>query len=78
MAMQGIMMGMWFLASGFGHYVAGVLGKGIATIPEGATSDQVLDIASSGFKTLAIYGLIAGIVLLALTPVLKKLMGTTK
>jgi POT family proton-dependent oligopeptide transporter len=78
MSMQGIMMGMWFLASGFGHYVAGVLGKGIATIPDGATPDQVLDIASIGFKTLAIYGLVAGVILLALTPVLKKLMGTTK
>jgi POT family proton-dependent oligopeptide transporter len=78
MSMQGIMMGMWFLASGFGHYVAGILGKGIATIPEGATPDQVLEIASSGFKTLGLYGLIAGVILLALTPVLRKLMGTVK
>lgn len=78
MSMQGLMMGMWFLASGFGHYVAGILGKGIATIPDGATPTQVLDIASSGFKTLGIYGLIAGVLLLLLTPVLKKLMGTTK
>lgn len=78
MRMQGLMMGMWFLASGFGHYVAGVLGKSIATIPEGATPTEVLNIATSGFKTLGYYGLIAGVALLLLTPLLKRLMGNVK
>jgi POT family proton-dependent oligopeptide transporter len=78
MSMQGLMMGMWFLASGFGHYVAGVLGKGIATIPDEATPPQVLDIATSGFKTLGFYGVIAGVALIILTPLLRRLMGTVK
>lgn len=78
MRMQGLMMGMWFLASGFGHYVAGIIGKGITTVSENASPMEIMTTATEGFKKLGLYGLIAGVILIALTPLLKKLMGSVK
>ncbi len=77
MRMQGLMMGMWFLASGFGHYVAGIIGKSISNPDENASPTAIMETATEGFKQLGLYGLIAGVALLALTPLLKKLMGNT-
>lgn len=76
--MQGLMMGMWFLASGYGHYVAGILGKGMSSPDENASITDKLVGYTSGYKELALYGLIAGIALLILSPLVKKLMGNTK
>ncbi|MDQ3016709.1 MAG: peptide MFS transporter [Bacteroidota bacterium] len=76
--MQGLMMGMWFLASGYGHYVAGLLGKGMSSPDENASVFDKLVAYTNGYKELALYALIAGVVLVALSPVIKKLMGNTK
>jgi POT family proton-dependent oligopeptide transporter len=74
----GMMMGMWFLASGYGHYVAGLLGKGMTAPGDTATTYEKLVAYTTGYKELAIYGLICGVILLALSPVIKNLMGNTK
>ena len=74
--MQGLMMGMWFLASGYGQYVAGLLGNGMSVPGESATAMEKLIAYTDGYHQLAIYGLIAGVALLILSPVIKKLMGS--
>ncbi|MNY32893.1 dipeptide/tripeptide permease B [compost metagenome] len=68
------MMGMWFLASAYGQYVAGLLGAGLAEASENDTPLQKLMSYTEGYKQLAIYALIAGIVLIIISPLVKKLM----
>lgn len=76
--MQGLMMGMWFLASGYGQYVAGLLGHGMSVPGTDATLMEKLIAFTSGYKLLAIYGLIAGVALLLLAPLVRRLMGGVK
>ncbi|TXI35012.1 MAG: MFS transporter, partial [Niabella sp.] len=76
--LQGMMMGMWFLASAYGQYVAGQIGAGMAEVKQGATNYNALLTYTDGYKQLAIYAVIAGIVLIALSPVMKKLMQEVK
>lgn len=76
--LQGVMMGMWFLAAAYGQYVAGLLGAGMAEASENDTPLQKLMTYTEGYKQLAIYALIAGIILLILSPVVKKLMQEVK
>jgi POT family proton-dependent oligopeptide transporter len=73
--MQGLMMGMWFLASGYGQYVAGLLGKGMSVPDADATAMEKLISFTNGYHQLAIYAVIAGVVLILLSPLIKKLMG---
>jgi POT family proton-dependent oligopeptide transporter len=72
--LQGIMMGMWFLASAYGQYVAGLIGAGLSQVKEGATKYEVLVTYTEGYKTLGLYALIAGVVLIIISPMIKKLM----
>ena len=76
--LQGVMMGMWFLASAYGQYVAGIIGAGIAKGNENDTLYQKLITYTDGYKTLSIYALIAGIAMILLSPVIRKLMGNVK
>lgn len=76
--LQGIMMGMWFLASAYGQYVAGILGAGMAKANENATVAEKLISYTDGYKQLAIYALIAGIIIITISPLIKKLMGDVK
>ncbi len=71
--LQGFMMGMWFLASAYGQYVAGLFGASIS--PESnANNMQKMLVYTQGYKDFALYALIAGIVLLLISPLIKKLM----
>ena len=72
------MMGMWFLASAYGQYFAGLLGANIAEASENATNLEKLIVYAEGYKQLAIYALVAGIVLIAISPLVKKLMQGVK
>lgn len=76
--LQGVMMGMWFLASAYGQYVAGILGAGMAKAGEHDSPVQKLITFTEGYKQLAIYALIAGVVLIAISPLVKKLMQEVK
>ena len=76
--MQGLMMGMWFLASAYGQYVAGLLGANMSTADDNASAMEKLTAYTNGYQQLGIYALIAGVLLIALAPLLKRLMGTTK
>ncbi len=75
---QAVLMGMWFLASAYGQYFAGLLGANIAQASENSTNLEKLIIYADGYKQLAIYALIAGLVLIAISPLVKKLMGGIK
>jgi POT family proton-dependent oligopeptide transporter len=76
--MGGMMMGMWFLASAYGQYVAGLLGAGMSTPDESASLTEKLNLYTDGYYQLAIYALIAGILLLAISPLVRKLMHEVK
>lgn len=78
MKLQGMMMGLWFLASAYGQYVAGLLGAGMAQASENDTPLEKLMAYTEGYKQLAIYALIAGFVLLIISPLVKKLMQEVK
>ncbi|WP_309613417.1 peptide MFS transporter [Flavobacterium sp.] len=72
--LQAVMMGMWFLASAYGQYFAGLLGANIAKASKNATNLEKLTVYADGYKQLAIYALIAGLVLILISPLVKKLM----
>ena len=71
---QGLMMGMWFLASAYGQYVAGLLGAGMSSADPNATNMAKLISYTDGYRQLGVYALIAGVVLIAISPVVRKLM----
>ena len=71
--LHGMMMGMWFLASAYGQYAAGILGAGMTT-GENASLAEKLIAYTDGYKQLAIYALIAGVVLIVISPFVRKLM----
>ncbi len=75
---QAVLMGMWFLASAYGQYFAGLLGANIAEASENANNLEKLIVYADGYKQLAIYALIAGLVLIGISPLVKKLMGEVK
>lgn len=75
---QAVIMGMWFLASAYGQYFAGLLGAGIAEASENATNSQKLITYTDGYYQLAIYALIAGVVLIVISPLVRKLMQDVK
>ena len=76
--LQAVMMGMWFLASAYGQYFAGLLGANIAKASENASNFDKLTIYADGYKQLAIYALILGVVLIVISPYVKKLMQDVK
>jgi len=76
--LQAVMMGMWFLASAYGQYLAGILGANIASASENANNLDKLIIYTEGYKQLALYAFISGLLLIAISPLVKKLMQEVK
>jgi len=74
----GMMMGLWFLASAFGQLAAGKLGAEISQSNEGSTLVTKLQSYTEGYYQLAVYSLIAGLILIISTPLIKKLMQDVK
>lgn len=74
----GMMMGLWFLGSAYGQYFAGVLGANVVTASEGASNLQQLQSYCTGYQQLAIGAVIVGVLMLVLTPVVRKLMQEVK
>lgn len=71
--LHGMMMGMWFLASAYGQYVAGLLGAEMSSDANASLTDKLMAY-TDGYKDLAIYALAAGVLLFVLTPFVRKLM----
>ncbi len=76
--LQGIMMGMWFLASAYGQYVAGLFGASIVSDIENATAIDKLISYTDGYKQFALYAVIAGVILIVISPLMRKLMQDVK
>jgi POT family proton-dependent oligopeptide transporter len=76
--LQAVIMGMWFLASAYGQYFAGLLGANIAEASENATNAEKFLVYTEGYKQLGLYALIIGLVLIAIYPIMKRLMGGVK
>jgi POT family proton-dependent oligopeptide transporter len=74
----GVMMGLWFLASAYGQYVAGLLGAGMATADEKAPLMVKLYSYTDGYLRLGIYGIIAGLLMIVISPMVRKLMQDVK
>ena len=74
----GMMMGLWFLASAFGQLAAGKLGAEISQSNTGNDLLSKLQSYTDGYYQLAIYALIAGVVLILISPFVKKLMQDVK
>lgn len=75
--LQGFMMGMWFLASAYGQYVAGLFGASISPDKHDSALHK-LTMYADGYKDFALYALIAGVVLILISPVIRKLMQEIK
>lgn len=71
---QGLMMGMWFLASAYGQYAAGLLGAGMSSEDPQATNYDKLVLYTDGYGQLGLYALISGAVLILISPLVRKLM----
>jgi POT family proton-dependent oligopeptide transporter len=78
--MQGLMMGMWFLASAYGQYIAGILGAAMSVSSEDkdATNLDKLVSYTNGYYQLAVYALVLGVVLIAIAPVVRRCMAEVK
>ncbi len=74
----GMMMGLWFLAAAFGQLFAGKLGAEISRSNTGDTLLSKLQSYTEGYYQLAIYSLVAGVILIAISPLIKKLMQEVK
>jgi POT family proton-dependent oligopeptide transporter len=74
----GAMMGIWFLASAYGQYAAGILGADMSSENVNESLMGKLLLYTQGYKELALYALIAGIVLIAISPLIRKLMQEVK
>jgi len=73
----GFMMGFWFLSSAIAHQA----GKWIASetaAPKNATKEQTLDLALGVFNDVGLFALGSGVLLLLLSPIIKKWMHGVK
>ena len=75
---QAVIMGMWFLASAYGQYFAGLLGANIAEASTNASNSDKLIVYADGYLQLALYALILGALLILISPFVKKLMQEVK
>jgi len=75
---QAVIMGMWFLASAYGQYFAGLLGANIADASENSSNLEKLNVYADGYQQLGLYALIAGVLMIAISPLIKKLMQEVK
>jgi POT family proton-dependent oligopeptide transporter len=76
--LQGVMMGMWFLASAYGQYVAGLLGAGMTSPSDNATAADKLISYTAGYRLLGIYALVAAVLMLAISKLVRRMMGDVK
>lgn len=76
--LTGMMMGLWFLASAFGQFAAGKIGASMSSPDENASLITKLQLYTTGYYQLAIYSVIAGVVLILISPLVKKLMQEVK
>jgi proton-dependent oligopeptide transporter, POT family len=79
--LTGMMMGTWFLASAYGQYGAGLIGAALASgggTDKNLTNTEKLIQYTEGYQTIGIISIVSGVVLIIISPILKKQMGGVK
>jgi POT family proton-dependent oligopeptide transporter len=79
--LTGMMMGTWFLASAYGQYGAGLIGAAMASSGDpdkNLTNTEKLMQYTEGYQTIGIISLVSGVVLIIISPILRKKMGGVK
>ena len=76
--LQGMMMGMCFLHQRMGSMLQELLGPVLPQPKEGSTNYDELITYTDGYKQLGLYAVIAGVVLILISPYVKKLMQDVK
>lgn len=76
--LQAVVMGMWFLASAYGQYFAGLLGADIAKASKNMSNYDQLMVYTGSYKDLGVTALIVGVIVIAISPFMKKMMGDVK
>ena len=71
------MMGVWFLSSAFAFQIVGFIGEQLAieSTDKNVGGLETLTVYTDGFHLIAMYALGAGVIVLVLSPLMKKLMG---
>jgi POT family proton-dependent oligopeptide transporter len=69
----GFMMGFWFLSSAIAHQ-AGKWVAGETAADKNATPEQTLDLALGVFSNVGLFAVGSGVLLLLLSPIIKKWM----
>jgi POT family proton-dependent oligopeptide transporter len=71
------MMGVWFLSSAFAFQIVGFIGKQLAieSTDKNVGGFETLTVYTNGFDLIAKYAIVAGILVLIASPLIKKLMG---
>lgn len=72
--LTGMMMGLWFLGSAYGQYVAGLLGADMAVTDQNASALTKLMAYTAGYKQLAIYAVGIGMLLLLINFWMKRVI----
>lgn len=71
------MMGIWFLSSAYAFQIVGFIGKQLAieSTDTNVGGLATLEVYTNGFELISTYSIGAGLVVLILSPLMKKLMG---
>lgn len=79
--LTGMMMGTWFLASAYGQYGAGLIGAALASSgssEKNLTNAEKLMQYTEGYQMIGIISLVSGVVIILISPLLRKQMGGVK
>lgn len=79
--LTGMMMGTWFLASAYGQYGAGLIGAALAKgggSSENLSNFEKLTQYTNGYESIGYIAVAAGLLLIVISPLLKKLMQEVK
>lgn len=79
--LHGVMMGTWFLASAYGQYGAGLIGAALAkgdSSVENPTNLQKLAQYTNGYESIGYIAIGSGILLIIISPLIRKMMGGVK
>lgn len=74
--MAGLMMGVWFLATAAGDFIAGLIAANIGAMSEGSADPMLVTI--SVYNSVGWFGVAVGVVVLLLAPFVKRLMHLDK
>jgi POT family proton-dependent oligopeptide transporter len=74
--LNGVMMGTWFLASAYGQYGAGLIGAALGDSGSLDSSNYAKLIAyTDGYRNIGLIAICAGLILILISPFLKRMMG---